>query len=64
VQRRIERALADPQLLARHLANALRNRPAVQRFERDDAQDQEVECALDEIGRLAHGLLSVTDVSY
>src|SRR4029453_695002 len=53
-KRRVERALLDEQDLLRHLANALRDRPAVHRLESDRLQDQQVERALDQVGRLAH----------
>src|SRR5262252_7908952 len=54
VERGIQRALADAQLLAGQLPDALRDRPAVHRLERQDAEDQQVECPLHESGRLAH----------
>src|SRR5262245_46030239 len=54
VERGIQRALADAQLLAGHLPDALRDRPAVHRLERQHAKDQQVERPLHEIGWLAH----------
>ena len=57
VERGVERALADLQDVARHLPDALRDRPAVHRLERDDLQDQQVQRALHEIGRFAHSAL-------
>jgi hypothetical protein len=50
----IQRAIADLELLFRNLPQALADRPAVHRLEREDLQDQEIESALDEVGRLAH----------
>src|SRR5947209_2801144 len=57
VQRRIQRPVADLENVARDLFQALADRPPVQRFERDDFQDQQVQGALDEIGRFAHSQL-------
>ena len=54
VQRRIERPLLDAQQLVGNLLDALGDRPAVHRLERDGAQDQEIEGALDEVGLVAH----------
>src|SRR4051812_27468398 len=54
VQRRVERSLSHLQDLIRHLADALRDRPAVHRLERDHFQNQKVQRALNEICRLAH----------
>ena len=54
VQRRIERAVADLQHVVRDLPQALADGKAVQRFEREDLQNQQVESALDEIGGFAH----------
>src|SRR4029450_10350741 len=50
----IQRAIAALELLFRNLPQALADRPAVHRLEREDLQDQEIESALDEVGRLAH----------
>ena len=50
----IERAFADLQHVAGHLLQALGDRPAVQRPERDDFEKQQVERALHEIRRSAH----------
>src|SRR5262245_14613947 len=56
----IERAVADTQVIARYLAQPLADGPGVQRFERDNLEEQEVERALDEIGRSCH-VPSVTE---
>src|SRR5215813_15321021 len=42
VERRVQRALADLEHLARHLADALRDGPAVHRLERDHLEDEQV----------------------
>src|SRR5262245_52356422 len=57
LQSGVERALLDLQDLVRQLADALRNRPAVQRLERDRFHDQQVDGALNEVGRLPHDYL-------
>ena len=54
VERRIERALPDPQQVVRDLLDALRDRPAVHRLERDRPHDQEVEGPLQDVGLVAH----------
>src|SRR6185436_18027793 len=56
VQRRVERAVAHLQHVAGDLLEALADRPGVERLEREDLEDQEVEGALDEIGWFAHKL--------
>src|SRR5262249_49499239 len=56
VERGIERALADGEEVVGHLPNPLRDRPAVHRLGGHDFQDQQVERALYEVGRFAHGL--------
>ena len=38
----------------RHPVDSLGDGPTVQRFERDDLEDQQIQCALDEISGLAH----------
>ena len=43
-----------PQHVAGHLTKALPDAPAIQRLERDDFEQQEIEGALDEVGRFAH----------
>src|SRR6266536_5064771 len=64
VQGRVEGAVADLQRFGGHLFQALADGPAVHRLEGEHLQQQEVEGALDEIGRLAHGsVLSVTVIS-
>src|SRR5262245_11121559 len=54
VQRGVERSVADLQRVIGDLPEALADRPAVHRLERQNLQDQEVERSLDEIWRLAH----------
>ena len=49
VQRGVQRALTDPQHVARHLPDTLCDRPAVHRLQRDRLQNQQVQRALDEI---------------
>src|SRR6476661_4262870 len=54
VQCRIQRPLRDLENVLRHLLDALRDRPAVLRLDSQRLEDQQIERALDEIGRLAH----------
>src|SRR5262245_32668772 len=54
VKRRVKRALADTQQLVGNLLNALGDRPAVHRLEGDGFHDQKIECALQDIGLVAH----------
>src|SRR4051812_26639891 len=54
----VQRALSHPELLVRHLTDALGDCPAVRRFERDDAKNQEIQRALHEIGGLRQCLSS------
>src|SRR5262249_11383384 len=61
VERGVQRALAHPQLLVRHLSNPLRNRPAVHRFQGQNTEKKEIKCALHEVCWLAHSDLSVTE---
>ena len=49
VQGGVERALLNEQHIARQLPNALCNRPAVHRLERERLENQEIEGALDEV---------------
>jgi hypothetical protein len=49
LQRRVERPLLDQQDVARQLTDTARDRPAVQRFEGQRLEDQQVERALDEV---------------
>src|SRR5688572_6722022 len=51
----IERALRNLQVFVRYLLNPFRDGPAMLRFEREDLQNQQIERALDEVGRFAHG---------
>jgi len=46
VQSRIERALLNPQHLARDLLDTLGNGPAMQRFQGEGPENEQVECAL------------------
>src|SRR5262245_62169397 len=57
LQRRIERTLLHLQDLVRELSNPLRDRPAMQRFERDRLEDEKVDGALDQVGWLPHDYL-------
>src|SRR5262249_25939868 len=52
VQRGIKRPLLHLQCFARDLLDALRDGPAMQRLEREYAENQQVERALYEVGRL------------
>ena len=61
VKTRVKGALPDLQHFAGHLADALGDGPPVHGFEGDHFQDEEVQRALYEIGRLAQRLPSVTD---
>src|SRR5690606_31860740 len=54
VQRGIERSVAYLQHLVGDLPQALANCPAMERFEGEDLQQQQVEGALDQIWRSAH----------
>jgi hypothetical protein len=54
VERRVERPVAHLQYVARDLLQSLRDRPRVERLERNDLQQQQVERALHQVGRLAH----------
>src|ERR1700730_16971933 len=58
VQRGIERAIADLEDVTGHLLEALADRPAVKRLEREDFQNQEVQGALHQVRRLAHRMSS------
>src|SRR5439155_11625636 len=55
LERRIERTLVDLQNVLRQLLDPLRDRPPVQLLGGDGAHDQQVERALNEIGRPGHG---------
>src|SRR2546427_6557752 len=54
VQCGIKRSVADLQYFTRHLLQSLADCPAIQRLQRQDLQDQEIQSALDEITRSAH----------
>lgn len=60
VQCRVKRSAADVEHVAGARPQALRDRQTMERFERQRLQDECVECALYEIGRLAH-MISVTE---
>jgi hypothetical protein len=65
VKSRIERAVADLENVARDLREALADGPAVERFESEDFEDEEIESALEEVGRFGHGVVpSVTEIGY
>src|SRR6185436_12999707 len=57
LQSGVERSLLDLKDFFRELPDPLRDRPAVQRLERDGLQDQQVDGALNEIGGLPHDYL-------
>src|SRR5580765_1587409 len=59
MQRRIQRTLRDLQDILRHLLDALRDRPAMLRLGGQGLENQEVQCPLDEVGRLAHDYGSI-----
>src|SRR5215467_1035620 len=62
VQRRIEGAVADLENVSRNLLQALPDGPAMQRFERQYLQKQQIQGPLDKIGWFAHSRLhSVTE---
>src|SRR5262249_1008652 len=63
VQRGIERPIADLQNVARHLLQALANRPTMQRLERENLQNQEIQCSLNRIRPLTHPFTSVTETN-
>ena len=54
MERRIERAFGDLQDFARDLSEPRVYRPAVQRFERQNLQEQKIKRPLNEIGRFAY----------
>ena len=57
VERGIEGALLNLQSVAGDLLDAEEHAIAVERAERDGFQDQEVECALQQFGGIAHASL-------
>ncbi len=57
IQRGIERALLNLQAVLRDLLNAEQDAVAVQRPQRDGLEDEEVEGALQQLGRVAHAAL-------
>src|SRR5579862_4949150 len=64
MQRRIKRAVADLQHFARNLSQTLADRPAVERLQRQNFQDQQGQGALNQVRRTAHAvLLSITEIS-
>jgi hypothetical protein len=56
VNRRVERSLLDLEDLCTDLLDTLRNSPAVHWLEGDSFENEQVERALDQIGRFAHGV--------
>ena len=61
VQSGIERAIADLQHISGDLFEALADGKTVERLERENFQQQHVQRALDQIGRFAHKVDSVTE---
>lgn len=61
LERRVDRAVARLKRFVRDLAEALADRPSVLRLQGDDFQEQQIERSLDQVGRSAHGLFSVTE---
>src|SRR4029453_16326203 len=57
MQRRVERTIAHLQDTVGDMAQPATNREAVQRLDRKDFQQQEIEGSLDQIGRFAHDYL-------
>ena len=55
MQSRIQRALIHLQHILGNLPDALRDRPAVHRFERNRLQDQQVHGSLHQVSRFARG---------
>jgi len=53
----IERAVADLENVSGDLPEALADGPAIERFEGEDFEDQEIECALKKVGRFGNGPL-------
>ena len=61
VQGGVEGAVADLQDVAGDLLQTLADGPAVHGLKGENLQEKKVECALDQIRWLAHGLSSVTE---
>jgi hypothetical protein len=57
MQSRVERTIAHLQNTIRDMAESATNREAVQRLDREDFQQQEIQGSLDQIGRFAHDYL-------
>src|SRR5689334_25396302 len=57
VERGIERPVAHLEHVGGQVLEALADRPSVRGLERDDLEDEEIECALDEVLRPAHARL-------
>src|SRR5215471_14604705 len=57
VERRVQRPLPHRQGVAGQDLNALRDSPPVQRLARDGLEDQEIERALEQVGRFRHRYL-------
>src|SRR5262245_37178398 len=58
----VQRPIAHLQILARHLTQPLADGPRMERLERDDGEEEEIQRSLDEICGLGH-LPSVTEVT-
>src|SRR5207247_9191920 len=58
VQSGIQRSIADLQFIARDLLESLADRPTVLRAYRENLQQQQVQCSLYEVRRLAHRLIT------
>src|SRR5262249_50764440 len=57
MERRVQRSLSHRQGVARQDLNALRDSPPVQRLARDGLEDQQIESALEQVGRFRHRYL-------
>src|SRR5262245_49150128 len=58
----VQRSIAYLQIVARHLTQPLADGPRMERLERDDGEEEEIQRSLDEVGGLGH-LPSVTEVT-
>src|SRR5277367_74660 len=61
VQGRVERAVADLENVAGDLFQAKADGPAVHGLQGEDFQEKQIQSALNEVGRFAHALSSVTE---
>jgi hypothetical protein len=60
LQSGVQRSLLHLQDVVGELADALRDRPAVERLQRDRFHDQQIDGALDQVGGFAHPFPLVT----